>query len=110
MAKEDVMVVDEFKKVILSHLKDVLIAIPAIIPQSDEDTILFRKGMAEINELIYNLEHCSNIRELSRYINVQKVVEDFDMDSIKTLDLRITNTARSSIEKLESMISERIDD
>lgn len=110
MAREDVVVIEDFKKILISHMKDVLMAIPAIIPQSEEDKILFKKGMIELTNLVYNLEHCENIREISRYINVQKVVEDFDTESIKTLDRRISETARNNMAKLESMIERMEED
>lgn len=110
MAREDVVVVEEFKKILVSHLKDVLMAIPTIVPQSAEDKVLFKKGLTEISNLIYNLEHCGSIRELSQYINVQKVAEEFDLESIKTLDRRISETARSNIVKLESMVERMEED
>lgn len=104
MAREDALVVEEFTKVVVSHLKDVLIALPALVPQTKEDEKLFRDGMRDISNLVYHLEHAENVRELGRYINIQKVASEFDLESIKTLNFRINNTARSSIVKLDEMI------
>lgn len=104
MAKQDAVVVEQFAKVLVSHLKDVLIALPALVPQTKEDEKLFKEGMQEISDLIYHIEHAENVRELSRYIDVQKVATDFDMESIKTLNSRINNGARSSVMKLDEVL------
>ena len=104
MAKQDAIIIEEFTKIVSSHLKDVLIALPAIIPQNKEDEKLFKDGREAIADLIYHLDHAENIRELSRYIDVQKVASDFDEDSIKLLNSRINNSARSSVMKLDEML------
>ena len=104
MAKQDAIIVEKFTKIVTSHLRYVLLALPALIPQTKEDELLFKEGITELTELVYNLEHAENIRELSRYINVQKVATDFDMESINTLSSRITNNARSSVMKLDELL------
>ena len=104
MAKQDAIIVEQFAKVVVSHLKDVLIALPALVPQTKEDEKLFKDGMQEISDLVYHIEHSENIRELSRYIDVQKVANDFDMESIKTLSSKINNGARSSVMKLDEIL------
>lgn len=102
--REDAAVVEKFKEVLVSHLKEVSMALPAIVPQSNEDKQVFKEGLQRMNRLIYDLEHCDNVREISRYLDVQAIVRDFDMESIKTLNTRINTSARSSILKLDEMI------
>ena len=104
MAREDAVIVEEFKKVVVNHLKDLIIALPALIPQTKEDEILFREGMKKISQLIYDLEHCDNVREMSRYLDAQRIVEDFDLESIRTLNSRIKSSARSSVETINEMM------
>ena len=104
MAREDAYVVEQFKNIVVGHLKDVMVALPALVPQSKEDEALFKEGIKKMGDLIYDLEHCENIREMSRYIDVQRVVQDFDSESIKTLNTRINTSARNSINKLNEML------
>lgn len=106
MAKQDAIVIEEFAKVVVSHLEAVLLALPALIPQSKEDEKIFREGMKEISDLVYHINHAENIRELSRYIDVQKVASDFDMTSVKLLNSRISNGARASVMKLDQAIND----
>ena len=104
MAREDAIVVEEFKKVIVSHMKDVLIALPAIIPQTKEDEIIFKRGMKAISDMVYDLEHADTVREVGQYLDVQKIVKDFDAESVKNLNQKISSSARASIAKLNDMI------
>lgn len=104
MAREDVDVVEKFKAIVINHLENVLIALPAIVPQSKEDMDLFKRGMNDISTLIHNLKECESIRELSKYIDTQKVVEDFDEESIRNLNYKITQSAKASVRRLEDMI------
>ena len=69
MAREDAIVINEFKSILIAHMKDVVIALPAIVPQSKEDELLFKRGMEALSNLIYDLEHTESIRELSRYLD-----------------------------------------
>ena len=104
MAREDAIVVEEFKKVIVTHMKDVLIALPAIIPQTKEDEIIFKRGMKAISDMVYDLEHVDTVREVGKYLDVQKIVKDFDTESVKNLNQKINNSARASIAKLTDMV------
>lgn len=104
MAREDAVIVEEFKKVVVAHLKDLVMALPALIPQTKEDEILFREGMKKISQLIYDLEHCDNVREMSKYLDAQRIVEDFDLESIRTLNSRIKSSARSSVDSINEMM------
>lgn len=106
MAREDAIVVEQFRNIVVSHLKDVVIAIPAIVPQTKEDKKLFKEGIAKINQLIYDLEHCENAREMSRYLDVQRIVQDFDSESIKNLNNTISAKARASAVKLNEVIAD----
>lgn len=105
MAREDAYIVEQFKKITLSHLKDVMLALPAIVPQTNEDKALFKEGLNKIDRLIRNIESCENIRELSRYIDVDRVVRDFDSESIRNLNSKIINSSRNSINELDEMVS-----
>lgn len=105
MAREDVEVVNEFKKVTLNHLKDVLMVLPAIVPQSKADEQLFREGIQEISNLVYDIEHAENVRELSRFIDVQKVIDDFDTETIKSLNHTINYNASQSVMRLDTLYS-----
>lgn len=104
MAREDVVVVEKFKDIVVNHLENVLLALPAIVPQSKSDMKLFKDGMTNLSILIRNIKECESIRELSRYIDVQKVVEDFDEESIRNLNYKITQSANASVRKLEEMV------
>ena len=110
MAKEDAIVVEEFKKVIVSHMKDVLLALPAIIPQSKEDEIIFKRGMQAISEMVYDLEHAESIRELGKHLDVQRIIKDFDIDSVRNLNAKINSSARSSVGKLKDMFDSMSED
>ena len=105
MAKEDAVIVQEFTKVVVSHLKDVLIALPALIPQTKEDELLFKEGANKISKIIYELEHAETVREIGKNIDIAKVINDFDMESVKTLNSRINSSAHNSIAKLDEMIN-----
>lgn len=100
---EDAYVVKEFANIVVSRIKDVMLALPAIVPQSKEDELLFKKGMKAMDDIVYELEHADNIREYGRVIDIRRVLQDFDSDSIKTLDSKINNSARASIEQLTNM-------
>ena len=104
MAKEDAIVVEEFKKIVIANLKDVATALPALVPQSKEDTILFKRGMVAFSNLIYQLEHTETIRDIGRYIDIRSVANDFDIDSIKTLRTQINSNATASVRKLSNMV------
>lgn len=104
MAKEDTVIIETFKNVVVEHLKDLAIALPALIPQTKEDEMLFREGMEKISQLVYNLEHCDNVREISKYLDAQRIVEDFDEESIMTLRSRIKSSARESVNSISSMM------
>ena len=110
MAREDAIIVEEFKKVIVSHMKDVMIALPAIIPQSKEDEIIFKRGMQAISDVVYDLEHAETIRELSKHLDVQRIVKDFDTDSIRTLNSKINSSARVSIDRLSGLVDSLVED
>lgn len=106
MAKEDAIIIEQFKKVVLQHLEDVAIALPALIPQTKEDEVIFKTGLRAINDIIYNLKQNDSIRELSRYLDVQKILEDFDSESIGNLNAMINNSSRNALMKIEEMIDE----
>lgn len=100
---EDAKVVEEFKKIMITRLRDVMMALPALVPQSEDDKALFKRSMNALLNMVYNLEHAENVREIGRYIDVQKVLRDFDAESIRTLDSKINSSARASIEKMSDM-------
>jgi len=100
---EDAHVVREFAKIVTNRVKDVMLALPAIVPQSKEDEALFKKGMKIMDDIVYELEHAENIREYGRIIDIRRVLQDFDSESIKTLDSKINNSARATIEQLTNM-------
>lgn len=100
---EDAQVVKRFRDITVSRFKDIMVALPALVPQSKEDEILFKKGMSAIDDLVYRLEHAESIRELSRDLDVQAILRDFDEDSIRTLDQQIVNSARATVEQLSEM-------
>lgn len=100
---EDAQIVKKFRDITVSRFKDLMVALPALVPQSEEDRILFKKGMSAIDDLVYRMEHAESIRELSRDLDVQAILRDFDEDSIRTLDSQITNAARATVEQLSEM-------
>lgn len=104
MAKEDAMIVEEFSKIAVSHLKEVIAVLPVLIPQTKEDKALFIKGAEKMSEIVYQLEHAESIRDIGRNIDIQKVVRDFDSESIKTLNARINKSARESVVKLNDLM------
>lgn len=110
MAREDAEVINEFKEISVNYLKDVMMVLPAIIPQTKDDKELFREGLEEMAKLVYDLENAETIRELSRFMDVQKIAEDFDMNTIKQLDQSIRNTARQSVLRLGELYSDNGDD
>ena len=101
--REDAYVVQQFAKITIQRLKDVMLALPALVPQSKEDEILFKRGMASLGNVIYDLEHAENAREYGKDIDVRKVLQDFDPESIRTLDSKINQSARASIDQLTNM-------
>jgi hypothetical protein len=101
--REDAEIIEEFKKILIARLNDVLIALPALVPQSDADRILFKRGMTSINNLIYDLKHAETPRALSQYLDIQKILKDYDKEGIRSLDSRINQSARSSVEQLSKM-------
>lgn len=106
MAKQDAIVIEEFKKVTISHLKEVLMALPALIPQSEEDKYLFKQGSEQIAQMIYDLEHASDIRELGKVLDIQQIANDFDMESIRSLKTHINSSARVTMAKLTEMLDQ----
>lgn len=100
---DDARIISKFRDIAVARYKDIMVALPALVPQSEEDRVLFRKGMSVIDELVYNLEHTESVRELSRFLDVQAILRDFDEDSIRTLDQQITNSARATVEQLSEM-------
>ena len=85
-------------------MKDVMIALPAIIPQSKEDEIIFKRGMKAISDMVYDLEHAETVRELGKHLDIQKIVKDFDVESVRNLNYKINNSARASVNKLTDMV------
>ena len=102
--REDAYVVQEFAKIAINRIKDVMLAIPAIVPQSKEDELLFKRGMAAMDNIVYELKHSENVREYGKNIDIQRVIQDFDSESIKTLDSKINQSSRASIEQLTNMV------
>lgn len=100
---DDAQVINRFRDIAVARYKDIMVALPALVPQSEKDRILFKKGMSALDELVYNMEHAENIRELSRYLDIQAILRDFDEDSIRTLDQQITNSARATVNQLSEM-------
>ena len=101
--REDAYVVQQFAKITMQRMRDVLTALPALVPQSKEDEILFRKGMTALNDVIYDLEHAESVRDYGKVIDIKKVLKEFDAESIRTLDSKINQSARASIEQLTNM-------
>lgn len=106
MVKEEAVVIREFVKVTVSHLKDLLIALPALVPQTKEDERIFKNGMNEIAQLIYDIEHCESIRELGKYFDLQRIVEDYTLNDVKMLNSQINTAARRSIYRIDEAISD----
>lgn len=102
---EDAMIINEFKKIAISRFRDVMMALPALVPQTNEDKMLFKRGMASLDNLIYDLEHTENLREIGRVLDIRKILNDFDTETIRTLDSKINQSARSSIEQLTDIAS-----
>jgi hypothetical protein len=101
--RDDAKIIEDFKDITIKRLNDVLVALPALVPQSEEDRILFKKGMTAISNLIYDLKHAETPRAVSEFLDVQKILRDFDSESIRTLDTKINTSARASVEQLSKM-------
>lgn len=104
MLKENAEVIDSFKKTVISHLEDLLITLPAVIPQTPEDEVIFRDGIRNISKLVYDLKHCESIRELGKYFDIDKILEDYDIESIKHLESNISSRANIMLNRIEAMI------
>lgn len=101
--KDEAKVVEKFRDVTVDRLNDVMVALPALVPQSEEDKILFKRGMNALNNLIYDLKHAETTRAIGEFLDIPKILRDFDEDSIKTLDNKISVSARASIEQISSI-------
>lgn len=97
---DDARLVSEFKDIAVGRLEDILLALPVLIPQTEEDKRLFKRGMTAIDNLIQDLRHANTPREISRYIDVHKVLHDFDEESIRTLSTKLGNSAKASVDHL----------
>ena len=100
---EDARIIEQFKNIVVERLEDVLLALPALIPQTEEDKRLFKRGMTAIENLAYDIKHSNNPREIGRYIDVQKVLQDFNEESIRTLSAKLSSSAKSSIDRLSEI-------
>ena len=106
MTSEDAKVVDEFKNIVIERCKGILISLPAFIPQSNEDKIIFEEGGIAIQELLYNLEHSENLRECDEYLFVDKIASDYDMESIRNLRSKIVNNATNQLRNLYNVVDD----
>lgn len=101
---EQANVINQFKRIMIRKLDDVKMALPALVPQTKEDEILFKRGMKALSELTYDLEHADSIREVAQFLDVRKIVEDFDEESIKNLEAKINASAKASIDQMNEMM------
>ncbi len=104
--REDAQIVSEFAKITANRFKDVMRALPALVPQSEEDKILFKKGLEVMSEIVSDIENASSVREYGKYIDIDKVIRDFDSESIRTLDTKINSSARNVVRTLSDMADE----
>lgn len=100
---DDARLIDEFKKIMIGRLEEIALALPTLIPQTEEDRRLFRRGMTALNNLIQELRHANTPREISQHIDIQKVLHDFDEESIRTLSTKLSNSARASVDHLSEI-------
>lgn len=106
MLKENAEVIERFKEIVISHLEDLLIALPAVIPQTSEDEVIFRDGIKNISKLVYDLKHCESIRELGKYFDIERILEDYDIESIKHLESNISSRATTMLNYIDSMVED----
>lgn len=102
MMKDDAIVVFEFKKILLSTLKEMVLAYPVIKPQTDEDVMIFKRGMIGLRRMIADLENAKTVRELSAIINVPNLLDDFDAGSIKEFAQNVSSSARLNMRQLST--------
>lgn len=107
--KDEAKIVEKFRDITVNRLNDVMVALPALVPQSEEDKALFKRGMNALNNLIYDLKHAETTRAIGEFLDIPKILRDFDEDSINTLDSQINSSARASIEQIAS-IADRINE
>jgi len=99
--REEYEIISKFKVFFIERLKGVRDSIPAFIPQTEEDKRLFRKGLQVLDDMIYDLENATNVRDIAQYIDVEKVVDCFEEEgSLDKLQLDIANSTYSSIDGL----------
>lgn len=106
MMREDAEVVFEFKKILLSTLREMVLAYPVIKPQTEEDVSIFRRGMNGLQTMISDLERATTVRELSTIINVPSLLEDFDKSSIHEFTQTVTDAARLNMRQLSDNLED----
>lgn len=100
---DDARIIEEFKNITVNRLEEVILALPALIPQNEEDKKLFRRGLTALNNLTYDLKHATTPREISRHIDVHKVLRDFDEETIRTFSSKLGNAAKESVNHLSEI-------
>lgn len=98
--QEDAKVVWRFRDILTSILREMLLAYPAIIPQSEEDKQIFKIGMERTQQFLYELEHAETVRDIGRLVDIQALLNDFDIDSIEDFQKNLLQMARTSMTKL----------
>lgn len=108
--KEDALIVEKFTKFFIECLEDVMTALPAFVPQSEKDKHLFKKGFQAIDNIIYDLRHAESIRDIAQYIDVDKVLRDFDEESISKLPSHLGDLASHLKSEISESLVERGND
>ena len=99
--REEYEIISKFKNFLIERLKGVRDSIPAFIPQTEEDRKLFKKGIQVLDDMIYDLENATNVRDIAQYIDVEKVVDCFEEEgSLEKLQADIAGSTYSTIDGL----------
>ena len=93
-----------FRDVMVNSLEDVESTLPAIIPQSESDEKVFKEGIYAIRKLIYHLRNADNVRELSRYLDVERIDKDFTESDIREMSGAIMRQSRKTVNDLVNSI------
>lgn len=98
-----------FKNRTIDTINDVINMVQCIIPIDSKDKKILTEGIDKLEEFKNKLEKAENLRELSEFIDINKLMSEHD--SIKReVDSSVTYSSYCKfMEKLESMVDDGTD-
>lgn len=96
----------EFKEELLKNLKVLVDDIPMFVPANDIDKKILTIGLDMLSTLKTDIENAKTIGELSRYIDIGKIEDDWEQIKTQVMNINSSEVRIALSDVVDKLIDE----